>query len=83
MRPHLTTVTYNLLLCMFVTLLPILHLCSAVLLPLHPGMCGVDLTTMKQLLADQRRDLINDMKVQIVSEVAKQLAPHVARLDQL
>ena len=46
-------------------------------------MCGVDLPTMKQLLADQRRDLINDMKKQIVSEVATQLAPHVARLDQL
>ena len=68
---------------MFVTLLPILYLCCTVLQPLYPGMCGVDLPTMKQLLADQRRDLINDMKEQIVSEVATQLAPHVARLDQL
>ena len=68
---------------MFVTLLPILYLCYSALQPLYPGMCGVDLPTMKQLLADQRRDLINDMKVLIASEVTTQLAPHVARLDQL
>ena len=46
-------------------------------------MCGVDLTTMQQLLADQRRDLITDIKEQIASEVATQLASHTARLDQL
>ena len=69
---------------MSVIILPILCLYSIALPPLHLGnMCGVDLATMKQLLADQRRDLINDMREQIVSEVANQLAPHAARLDQL
>ena len=56
---------------MFVTLLPLLYLCSTAKHPPYPGtMCGVDLTTMKQLLADQRRDLICDIKEQIVFEVA-------------
>ena len=48
-----------------------------------PAMSGIDLDTMKQLLADQRKDLISDMKEQISSEVAVQLAPHADRLDQL
>ena len=69
---------------MFMILLPLLYLYSTALCTLHPGtMCGVDLATMKQLLADQRRFLINDMKGMIVSQVATQLAPHTARLDQL
>ena len=69
---------------MSVILLSTLYLCSTALHPLQPGnMCGVDLVTMQQLLADQRRDLIKDMREQIVSEVTNQLAPHVARLDQL
>ena len=32
-----------------------------------PAMSGIDLDTMKQLLADQRKDLISDMKEQISS----------------
>ena len=69
---------------MFVTILPLLYLCSTATHPLYFGaMCGVELITIKQLLADQRRDLINDIKEQIVSEVATQIAPHDARLDQL
>ena len=69
---------------MFVTILPLLYLCSTGTCPLYPAvMCGVDLATMKQLLNDQRRALIHDMREHIVSEVATQLAPHVARLDQL
>ena len=69
---------------MFVTLLPLLYLCNTAKHPPYPdAMCGVDLTTMRQLLADQRRDLIKDMKEQIVCEVATQLAPHTARLDKL
>ena len=69
---------------MLVTFLPILYLYCSAPHPLYPGiMCGVDVATMKQLLAEQRRDLISDMKEQIVSEVATQLAPHAARLDKL
>ena len=86
MGQNIPSVTCKPLSCMFVSLLPLLYLCSTAKHPLYPGaraMCGVDLTTMQQLLADQRRDLITDIKEQIASEVATQLASHTARLDQM
>ena len=46
-------------------------------------MSGLDLTTMKQLLAEQSQSLISELKAQVKTEVSEQLAPHAVRLDQL
>ena len=46
-------------------------------------MSGININTMKELLAEQRKDLLSDMKAQIVTEVAAQLEPHTTRLEQL
>jgi hypothetical protein len=46
-------------------------------------MSGIDIDMMKQLLSDQRKDIISDMKDQIGTEVSAQLERHAARLEQL
>ena len=38
---------------------------------------------MKQLLAEQSKTIISDMKAQVKTEVTEQLAPHAVHLDQL
>jgi hypothetical protein len=46
-------------------------------------MSTIDLITMKQLLAEQSKTIISDMKAQVKTEVTEQLAPHAVRLDLL
>ena len=46
-------------------------------------MSGLDLNTMKLLLAEQSKTLISELKAQVITEVAEQLLPHTTRLDLL
>ena len=57
--------------------LPLPHSCQV------STMSGVDEETMKRLFAEQRRDLLCDMKEQIATEVTTQLVPYAARLDKM
>ena len=50
---------------------------------LSPNMSSIDINMMKQLLDEQRKEIISDMKDQIGTEVSAQLVPHAARLEQL
>ena len=66
-----------LLLQALATCLPLPHSCQVL------TMSGVNEETMKRLFAEQRRDLLCDMKEQIVAEVTTQLVPYAARLDKM
>ena len=66
-----------LLLQALVTCLPLPHSCQVL------TMSGVNEETMKRLFAEQRRDLLSDMKEQIATEVTTQLVPYAARLDKM
>ena len=46
-------------------------------------MSCVDYETMKQLLADQSRTILSEIKSHVKAEVSAQLGPHVSRVDQL
>ena len=46
-------------------------------------MSGVDYETMKQLLDDQSRTILSEIKSHVKAEVTAQLGPHVSRVDQL
>ena len=46
-------------------------------------MSGVDYATMKQLLDDQSRTILSEIKSHVKAEVTAQLGPHVSRVDQL
>ena len=46
-------------------------------------MSGEDYEAMKQLLDDQSRTILSEIKSHVKAEVTAQLGPHVSRVDQL
>ena len=46
-------------------------------------MSALSVEVMKQLLADQSRTILSEIKTHVQAEVSAQLGPHAARVDQL
>ena len=81
--------------CELTLMTPVILLVFPLLLTCHPShlapephlhlprMSGLNIEVMKQLLADQAKTLLSEVKEQVKVEVTHQLEPHISRLTQL